>query len=237
MDDCTRVCQCCPQPITDRVELDRGRLVCRGCEQRMLSQLREVAQLWPHLATLAEKGTPLLGADDAPRPTGPSGSQAPGDLAVLSLLAGGVTGPLLVEEDAWRRHLRGRGFRVPLTPWRGDQDQTLRGCLAWLLAHLNWAVHEYEDVDDLDRALRKILGSMRGVVTGDRRRAERLPLPCPLPARGHDEDDPGAPACGGDLVFDPRRAVIRCGGCLRTLRPSQWHRLGATLTVPRPDAA
>jgi hypothetical protein len=76
---------------------------------------------------------------------------------------------------------------------------------------------------------------MRGVVTNDRRRREELEPGCPMPARGHNEDDPDAPKCGGVLSYDPRKTRIRCDTCRRTYGPDQFDTLGAAaglITLP-----
>ncbi|WP_210551948.1 hypothetical protein [Streptomyces scabiei] len=227
------VCRCCPRRLLD-VEEELGRLVCRPCERRLDSELVEVVTLWTRLPALLRPGTPGADNADAPRPPGPTVSQPPANLAVLSLLGGGVTDVLLVEEDAWRREWRKTG-PYPPTPLRGRQDQTLRGCVTWLRTNLYRACHNYPDVDDLDRTLRKLLGEMRGLVSGDRRRREELRPPCPMTARGHDEDDPASPKCGGGLAYDPRKAVIRCDTCHRGFDRTQWGRLGAAaglITLP-----
>jgi len=227
-----RVCQCCPRPLLHR-ELRAGRGVCWLCEDRLTDDLTEVETLWRELPALLIPGT---GGDtsDAPRTPGPSGSKPPSSLPVLSLLGGGVTDVLLAQEDAWRRELR-KTRHCPLTPFRGSQDQTLKGTVAWLRVNLRWACEAYPDVDDLDRALGKLLGEMRGLVTGDRRRREELAPACPMAARGHDEDDPASPTCGGQLTFDPRKAAIRCDTCRRTWGPAEFDVLGAKaglITLP-----
>ncbi|MEE1838129.1 hypothetical protein [Streptomyces sp. SP17KL33] len=227
------VCQCCPRRLLD-VEVQFGRLVCRPCERRLDAELVEVATLWTRLPALLRPGASGADNGDAPRPPGPTGSKPPANLAVLSLLGGGVTDLLLVEEDAWRREWSKTG-PYPPTPRRGRQDQTLRGTVQWLRDNLYRACHNYPDVDDLDRTLRKLLGEMRGLVSGDRRRREELTASCPMPARGHDEDDSAAPKCGGTLAYDPRKAVIGCGTCHRTVPPAQWGELGAAaglITLP-----
>jgi hypothetical protein len=226
------VCQCCPRRLLP-LEVRHGRLVCRPCEERLESELDEVAVLWRQLPGQLVKGTSGGEASDAPRAPGPTGSQAPCNLAALSLLGGGVTDPLLAEEDAWRRELR-KTRHCPLTPQRGGQDTTLKGVLAWLRVNLHWACHAYPDVDDLDRALRKLLGEMRGLVSGDRRRREELEPGCPMPARGHTEDAE-APKCGGQLTYDPRKKVIRCDTCRRAYGPTEWDQVGAAaglITLP-----
>jgi hypothetical protein len=228
------VCPCCPRRLLP-VEVNRRRLVCRPCETRIDAELAELGELWPRLPGLLAPGA--AGTDngsDAPRAPGPTGSKPPANLAVLSLLGGGVTQPLLAEEDAWRRELRKTGH-YPLTPHRGNQDQTLAGTVKWLRLNLYWACHAYPDVDDLDRTLRKLLGEMRGLVSGDRRRREHLTPGCPMPARGHAEDDPTTPKCGGTLTYDPRKTVIRCDTCRRAYGPTDWDRLGAAaglITLP-----
>jgi hypothetical protein len=226
------VCQCCPRRLLAR-EVQAGRLVCRPCEKRLDAELAEVAELWEQLPALLAPGT-AGGDDGGERAPGPTGSKPPANLAVLSLLGGGVTEPLLAEEDAWRRELR-KGGHYPLTPHRGSQDNILRGTVAWLRLNLHWACGAYPDVDDLDRTLRQLLGEMRGLVSGDRRRREDLKPGCPMPARGHADDDPAAPKCGGKLTYDPRKTVIRCDTCRRAYGPTEWDRLGAKadlITLP-----
>jgi hypothetical protein len=227
-------CQCCPRRLIG-VEVRNGRLVCRPCERRIEAELREVVELWALLPGLLKPGT--AGGDDggdAPRAPGPSGSKPPANLAVLSLLGGGVTEPLLAEEDAWRRELRKAGH-YPLTPGRGRQDHVLAGTVRWLGTNLYWACHAYPDVDDLSRTLGRLLGEMRGLVSGDRRRREELKPGCPMPARGFAEDDPATPKCGGTLTYDPRRSAIRCDTCRRSVPPAEWDVLGAAaglITLP-----
>lgn len=226
------VCQCCPRRLLG-VEVERGRLVCRPCEERLARELLEVAQLWKQLPGLLRPGVGAGEVSDAPRAPGPSGSRPPAPIAVLSLLGGGVTDPLLVEEDAWRRELR-KTRRCPLTPRRGGQDATLKGVVDWLGVNLYWACHAYPDVDDLDRTLWRLLGEMRGLVSGDRRRREDLTPGCPMPARGY-QDGAGAPQCGGTLTYDPRKTVIRCSSCRRSYGPSEWDEVGAAaglITLP-----
>ncbi|MFF1284348.1 hypothetical protein ACFVY4_26850 [Streptomyces sp. NPDC058299] len=228
------VCQCCPRRLL-RSEVGLGRLVCRLCEQRLYTELGEIEILWVQLPGILAPGTaPTDSGGDAPRAPGPSGSRPPTNLAVLSLLGGGVTQPLLAEEDAWRQELR-KGGHYPLTPFRGDQDQTLAGTVEWLRMNLLWACHSYPDVDDLHHTLNRVLGDMREAVTGDRRRREELAPGCPMPARGHDDEDQDAPQCGGTLTYDPRKTLIRCGSCRRTYGPTEWDRLGAAaglITLP-----
>jgi hypothetical protein len=225
-------CPCCPRQLL-RVEAQAGRLVCRPCENRLAAELAEVLQLWQHLPALLAPGTAAEG-DTSERAPGPTGSKPPASLDVLSLLGGGVTQPLLAEEDAWRQELRKSGH-CPLTPARGNQDDTLTGTVTWLRANLRWACGAYPDVDDLHRTLGRLLGEMRGLVTGDRRRREEMEPGCPMPARGHADDDPDAPPCGGQLTYDPRKAIIRCDTCLRRYGPAHWARLGAAaglITLP-----
>ncbi|MGW9033173.1 hypothetical protein ACWGQ5_56665 [Streptomyces sp. NPDC055722] len=93
----------------------------------------------------------------------------------------------------------------------------------------------YPDVDDLDRALRKLWGAMRGLVFGDRRRREDLKPGCPMPARGHNEDNAAAPKCGGTLTYDPCKTLIRCDTWRRVYGPTDWAQLGAAadlITLP-----
>ncbi|NUR01280.1 MAG: hypothetical protein HOY79_33585 [Streptomyces sp.] len=223
-----RTCQCCPRRLT-RSEIRSNRRVCWPCEGRLTDELTEVETLWRELPRLLNKGT---GGEvsDAPRAPGPSGSQAPCRLNVLSLLGGGVTEPLLVEEDAWRTELR-KTRHCPLTPHRGGQDTTLKGTVAWLRVNLRWACEAYPDVDDLNRTLGRLLGELRGLVTGDQRRREDLTPGCPRPARGYDDNDPAAPTCGGQLTHDPRKSVIRCDTCRRSYNPLEWVALGAAAGV------
>jgi hypothetical protein len=228
------VCQCCPRRLIG-VEVRNGRLVCRPCEQRIDAELGEVVDLWAKLPGLLAPGTAAgTDGDDAPRAPGPSGSKPPANLAVLSLLGGGVTEPLLAEEDAWRRELRKTGH-YPLTPNRGRQDHVLAGTVRWLRVNLYWACHAYPDVDDLSRTVGRLLGEMHGLVSGDRRRREELKPGCPMPARGHVEDDPATPKCGGKLTYDPRKVVIRCDTCRRRFGLADWDTLGAAaglITLP-----
>ncbi|MEU2426986.1 hypothetical protein ABZ619_39240 [Streptomyces sp. NPDC007851] len=232
------VCRCCPRRLF-AIEAKHGRTVCRLCEARIAKDLTEVLTLWQQLHQVVVPGTAPTGGGDAPGSAGPTGSRPPADVAVLDLLAGGVTRRLLAEEDAWRRELR-KSRHYPLTPFRGNQTQTVTGCVTWLRNNLLWACHAYPDVDDLHRTLGRLLGEMRGAITGDRRRREALAPGCPMAARGHAEDDESAPRCEGALTFDPRKVVIRCGTCYRTYAVTDWHRLGAAaglFTVPLVTAA
>lgn len=233
----TPTCQCCPRRLLE-VEVQDSRLVCRPCEARIAAELGEVVELWPRLPALLAPGA--AGSDGgSSRAPGPTGSKPPANLAVLSLLGGGVTDLLLVEEDAWRREIQ-KTRRYPNTPKRGRQDAILAGTVEWLRQNLFWACHAYPDVDDLDRALRKLLGEMRGLVSGDRRRREDLKPGCPMPAHGYAEDDSRAPACGGQLTYDPRQTLVRCGSCRRAYGKNDWHRVGLAaglITLPVSAAA
>lgn len=234
------VCQCCPRRLLG-IEVKHGRTVCRLCEERLAKQLVEVLALWKQLHDVVVPGTSAATSDggDSPRAPGPTGSRPPADVTVLSLLGGGVAQPLLAEEDAWRQELR-KARHYPLTPFRGNQSQTVTGCVTWLRDNLLWACHAYPDVDDLSRTLGKLLGEMRGAITGDRRPREDLAPGCPMAARGHVEDDPDAPRCDGTLTYDPRKVVIRCDTCRRTYGVADWHHLGAAaglFTIPLATAA
>ncbi|MGI5508516.1 hypothetical protein [Streptomyces sp. CA-106131] len=93
----------------------------------------------------------------------------------------------------------------------------------------------YPDVAGLDRALRKLLGAMRGLVFGDRHRREDLKPGCLMPARGHNEDNHAAPKYGGKLTYDSHKTLIRCDTCRRAYGPTDWTRLGVAaglITLP-----
>ncbi|MFE7246064.1 hypothetical protein [Streptomyces sp. NPDC057580] len=56
-----------------------------------------------------------------------------------------------------------------------------------------------------------------------------------MPARGHNEDNPAAPKCGGKLTYDPRKTLIRCDTCRRAYGPTDWAQLGVAaglITLP-----
>lgn len=228
-------CQCCTRALhgTDTTV----RTVCVRCEQRITAQLADVAALWPRLA---ERRLRPVRGDDGVRvaTSGPAGSPAPGDLHTLNLLAGDVVGRLIVHEDAWRHAL---GWT--LTPWRGNQNQTLAGVLRFLTVNLRWACGAYDDVDSLSRDLSAVLRDMRAAVTGDHRRPTELAVTCPLPV----DAGPGGEesVCGGALLYDPQAARIRCTACHTSLDYTQWADLAldtgalTALTLPGvlPDAA
>jgi hypothetical protein len=231
-------CQCCRRELHRAPAQDRT--VCCSCEDRIAEQLLDVAALWEQLPAYAVRTTVVH--EDTGRVTvsAPPGSAAPGDLGALDLMAGGVVNRLIVHEDAWRRELRKTG-RWPLTPWRGDQDQTLRGVLAFLTAQLPWACLSYDDVPGLARDLTAVLRDMRAVVTGDRRRTRELAAPCPLvPDDAEPAEDGRLPPCGGVLVFDPQASLIRCRSCGAALGREDWTGLAidaGVLPVALPDAA
>jgi hypothetical protein len=144
----------------------------------------------------------------------------PGNLQALDLVAGGVTGTLIVHEDAWRRELRRIYPRLPLTPFRGNQSQTLAGVLTFLHEWLRWACQSYDGIQDLEQDLYDLLGRMQTVVSGEPRKKPRvLPVPCPLKPTGKK-------ACGGELAFDPTSRLITCRTCRGDIGHEHWADIG-----------
>ncbi|WP_203232771.1 hypothetical protein [Streptantibioticus cattleyicolor] len=224
-------CQCCGWHL--RGDGNTGRQVCRRCQTALDADLAQVAELWVRLGEHLERLTGVRTDPDLPRHPGPTGSQAPGDLAVISLRAGGVTSKLLVHEEDWRRQL---GWT--LTPWRGDQDETLAGVLRFLRDNLHWACHAHEHdvhLDMLSTDLYELLWDMTGAITGDRRRPHALSLPCPA-STGTDPD--GTPAvCGGTLWFEPRHNRLRCRSCRQIIGHQQWVDISLAAGLLTPDDA
>jgi hypothetical protein len=224
------VCLCCPRGLYD----DLGRLACDHCEQNIHDGLAEVAALWPKLPARLEKGASI--AADEPRVrTSKVDPELPGNARALDLIAGGVTGALLVHEDAWRRELRRMYPRLPLTPWRGNQTQTLAGVLGFFHQWLRWACLSYDGIEDLNRDLYRLLVKMRDVVTGEPRPrpAEVLPAPCP-------QKPDGKRLCGGELVFTPATRLITCRSCRKDLGFEHWAAIGlaaGTIALNLPDTA
>jgi hypothetical protein len=141
-------------------------------------------------------------------------------MQALSLIAGGVVGALIVHEDAWRRELRRLYPRLPLTPFRGNQTQSLNGVLGFLRERLRWACYSYDGIEDLNEDLFRLLGKMRAVVTGEApKRVRVLPVPCPLKPNGRR-------ACGGQLAFDPSTRHITCRTCRDEIGHQHWADIG-----------
>jgi len=228
-------CLCCLL-VLYRQEVADGRSVCRLCESVMAKRLVEVADLWARLPGCTAKGSP--GGRSGGAPSGGTGSAAPGNLAAISLLAGDVTGRLAVHEDDWRRALA-----WPVATFRGDPGQTLTAVLHFLTGNLHWACHAGESVDihGLHKDLRRLVGEMTSVVTGERDPRVTVPYPCPHPATGWNKDDPDAPPCGGRLRMDPRLLEISCANDRRhTVERHRWLELGITvgaITHPTEEAA
>lgn len=225
-----RVCLCCPRGLDD----DLGRLACPQCEQNIRDGLAEVATLWRKLPDRLEKGA-TVAADEPRVRTSKVDPDLPGNAQALDLLAGGVTGALLVHEDAWRRELRRMYPRLPLTPFRGNQTQTLRGVLAFLEERLRWACLNYDGVEDLNQDLYRLLVKMRAVVTGEPRQrpVEVLPAPCP-------RKPDGKRLCGGELVFTPATRLITCRSCRHDLGFEHWAAIGLAaglIALNLPDTA
>ncbi|WP_128382397.1 hypothetical protein [Streptomyces cavernae] len=219
-----RVCLCCPRGLYDEL----GRLVCERCERNIADGLAEVATLWRQLPGRLEKGTGW--AADGPRVTASRvGAPLPGNPQVLDLIAGGVVGTLIVHEDAWRRELRRTYPRLPLTPWRGNQTQTLNGVLAFLNERLRWACFSYDGIEDLSQDLYRLVVKMRAVVTGEPpQRVRVLPVRCPV-------KPDGVRLCGGELVYDPRTRLITCRTCRDELGYEHWTDIGLAVGILAAD--
>jgi hypothetical protein len=209
------VCLCCTRALYD----DLGRLVCDRCERDIADGLTEVARLWRQLPGKLEKSTG--GAADEPRVhTSKIDAPLPGNAEALDLVAGGVVGALIIHEDAWRREMRRLYPRLPLTPFRGNQTQTLVGVLAFLRERLRWACYSYDGIEDLKADLDHLVGRMQAVVTGERpKRPKVLPVPCPLRPRG-------GRVCGGELAFDPVTKLITCRTCRGDIGYEHWADIG-----------
>jgi hypothetical protein len=224
-----RVCLCCPRGLYDEL----GRLVCDRCERNIHDGLAQVAVMWRQLPARLEKGTSGAPADEPRVRTSKIDPDPPGNAQALDLIAGGVTGTLLVHEDAWRRELRRLYPRQPLTPWRGNQTQTLTGTLGFLHKRLRWACYSYDGVEDLDKDVRRLVVKMRDVITGEppRRPVKVLPAPCPRKPDGQER-------CGGELVFTPDTRLITCRTCRQALNFEHWADIGlAAGTITLSDTA
>lgn len=223
-------CLCCALPLY-RQEVQDGRSVCRLCEAVMAKRLTEVADLWEQLPACTAKGTPGGSNGGGVAVAGGTGSAAPGNIAAISLLAGDVTGRLLAVEDDWRRALD-----LPVATFRGDPGQALAVVLRFLTGNLYWACRVpagggvRPDVQGLHTELRRLVGEMASVVTGERDPRVTVPFPCPAPATGWDPDDEDAPRCGGRLRMDPRVLEISCANDRRhTVPRHRWLELGLTV--------
>ncbi|MGW4803059.1 hypothetical protein [Kitasatospora sp. NPDC004272] len=208
-----------PDDLRDR------RQVCTRCEHQVLAALDDVAELWcllpEHLLKPQLPGTGTGG-------TAPEGSAAPGNLTVLSLLAGEAAARLAVWDAAWREKL---GWRD--TPLRGRPDHALRQILRFLRDHLPWAVREAGDlVASLRADVRRLVGYMR-TATADTRSLVPLPQPCPYATT----DTPDAPPCEGKLLMDRERREIRCVRCSATVPMHSWRELGIAVGALQPNAA
>jgi hypothetical protein len=216
-------CPCCRRLLPLQQWHDR-RWVCVLCEQAIAAGLREIGALWPQLADRLEKGKP--GGRQAPRAAAGAGSKAPLNLGALSLLAGEVTRELRAFEDDWRRVL---GW--PVATFAGNQDQTLKTVVAFLLGNLYWACHDdgRADVHGLHQVVERLVWQMTSAVTGESDPRVPVNQTCPLPAAGFDPDDPQAPECGGPLLMDPRVPEIRCAQCRTATPRHRWLELGVTV--------
>lgn len=225
-------CAVCRRRLTG-LDADHGRRACLACQAELAQQLLAVAELWEELPGRLIKGTPPAKDPDAPKPVGAPGSAAPGNIDALNLLAGDVTGRLLVHEDDWRRDMR-----MPPTPDRGSQDNTLEGVLRFLRRYLSWACLHSDDTDGLARTLRTLLRDMQAVIDNDRRRPHALAVPCPLAAAGQGPGPDGRiPRCGGELVYEPLASAIRCRNCRRTVGYEWWADLAFAAGIePTPDS-
>jgi hypothetical protein len=212
-------CGCCERAL-HREELGAGRSVCLVCEREVAHRLTDVEQLWKLLPACTAKGSPL---SDTGAGSASTGSQAPGNLAVFSLLAGDVPRRLQVHERAWRLI---RGTPAPADQPAG-QDRQLRDVLGYLRINLDWACRTpAADVKTLRGDVRHLAAEMMSAITGERDRRVTVPYPCPLPALGFADDDERAPACGALLRMYPAEREIRCTGCKRRVPRHHWHRIG-----------
>lgn len=217
------VCACCPRPLAGE-DADGGWLVCRRCQAIIAGRLGEVLALWPEVDRLDRRKGSHPADSGGGGSAGPGGSQAPGDLAVISLVSGEVVQRLEVHEDGWRE-ARGWSGRPP----RGRPGNALAGVCRFLGDNLLWACANHPAVADLDQELRRLVGQMQAAVTGERRHVVTLEQTCPYTAPGWEDGDPEAPACGGTLRCDITKRLIRCADCWAQVPPENWLELGITV--------
>lgn len=201
--------------------------VCDGCRARLVSQLRELPELYALLpAVLARPGgsaekvsgtreapvplsldvVDLLAESRRPNPTAEARSHpddAVGGLSVASAL------------DEWVRDWRaarskGEGLPVP----------TVAALSGWLRVRLDWACDQHPAIGEFATEIRHIAASLRTTLAL-RRHVDRLEAPCPT--------------CDMRALYrevDPVRGAadyIRCGGCGRLWTPDEYARLAVIL--------
>ncbi|RPE27229.1 hypothetical protein [Kitasatospora cineracea] len=219
-------CAACQAPFLP-AELHDRRQVCTRCEHQVLTLLDAVSDLWSQLPEHLLKPAANTGGGGGGGGH-LEGSAAPGNLTVLSLLAGEAAARLATWDTHWRERL---GWTD--TPLRGRPDHALRQILRFLRDHLPWAVRNAGDlVAGLRDDARRLVGYMR-TATADARSLVPLPQPCPYRTPHGPDDQP----CGGRLLMDRERREIRCVHCSATVPMHNWVELGIAVGAFQPDAA
>ena len=215
-------CTHCPR-LLHADELHRQ--VCKVCEDRAGTQLRDLATLYGQLADVLQPGATPSGGG---RVTTSKSAPLPVALQPLSLRGpGGIVTVLVGIEIRW---LEANRFTTP--GFRGNYEQELPKCVKVLVNQLPWASDEYALVADDLRLISTLHGQATSAVTGER--DVRVPLgTCPTVI-----DDATGEVCGTKLRTSPWATSIRCGLCNTQWARDDWLRLGAAMRgIPMPVRA
>ena len=214
-------CTHCPR-LLHASELHRQ--VCRPCEDRATTQIRELPTLYRQLEAALIPGRTGSSAGRAPvSRTAP----LPVALQPLNLRGpGGIVSMLLGIEQRWRIDLD-----WSYLPQRGGYEPTLDGTAKVIANNLPWACDEYKRVAADLMLISSLHGQATSAVTGER--DVRVPIGCCPIAN----DQTGA-VCGQALKVSPWAPSIRCGGCGTIWQRNEWLRLGAIMRgLPVPVVA
>jgi hypothetical protein len=214
-------CTHCPR-LLHASELHRQ--VCRPCEDRATTQIRELPTLYRQLEAALQPGRAGGSAGRAPASrTAP----LPVALQPLNLRGpGGIVSMLLGIEQRWRIELD-----WALLPQRGGYEPTLDGTAKVIANNLPWACDGYVEVATDLMLISSLHGQATSAVTGEH--DVRVPIgSCPV------ANEETKAVCGQALKVSPWAPSIRCGGCGTVWRRDEWLRLGAVIRgLPVPVVA
>lgn len=206
---------------------ETGRQVCRPCQDRTITRLRELPALFNRLNTTANhmRGTaPTSGSSTSGTRTPP----IPPRLDVLTLTApGGATRRLQDIEDSWRTALGWdhnpatdpASVRI-FAPWRSNPAADVPRHARFLADNLPWACEAYDSVGQDVEEIRRIHADLTRALSGDRRPGRVSIGFCPTPV-----DDDQQP-CGTDLTASTNSPRIQCPTCgTRWETDMEWKRL------------
>lgn len=168
---------------------EHARYTCRLCEQRGVTMLRAIPDMYEQLGDLLPPGTT---AGDERSSSGKS-APMPCSAEVLNLRApGGIVTILATWEDAVREELS-----FPRATFRGNLEQTLAGVIQFLIANAPWIYGAFEAADEFHRELQRLHGQARAYTEGGQT-PRRVPVQC---------------ACGQVLRVTLDTAGVRCPSC------------------------